>query len=109
SDMSMLSGRFSRSQNVSHGVNCFGNIADPCTQGPNSGHAYSSAVSYNRTLTPTFVLSLTYCFARSFSFTSGVAQDFKDFNPVTPLGLPSYILTSVYIATPNFTIGNVYT
>jgi hypothetical protein len=109
SDMSMLSGRFSRSQNVSHGVNCFGNIADPCTQGPNSGHAYSSAVSYNRTFAPTFVLNLNYGFARSFAFTEGVGQDFKDFNPVTTLGLPSYILTSGYIATPNVTLGNGYT
>ena len=109
SDTSMLSGRFSRSQNVSHGVNCFGNIADPCTQGPNSGHAYSSAISYNRSFSPTFVLSVTYGFARSFAFTEGVGQDFKDFNPVTTLGLPQYILTSGYIATPNITIGNGYT
>src|SRR5207237_10238114 len=48
-DSSMLTGRFSHSQSASHGVNCFGNIADPCTQGPNTGVAISTSLGYNRT------------------------------------------------------------
>ena len=46
-------------------------------------------------------------YARAFH-TGGVAQDFKDFSPVTTLGLPQYILTSGYLATPNITLGNGY-
>ena len=107
-DASTLSGRFSHSLSTSHGVNCFGNIADPCTQGPNDSHSYSAAITYNRTFSPTLVLSATYGWARSFSFTHGVAADFPTFNPVTTLELPQYILSSGYVATPNITFGNGY-
>lgn len=86
-DASQLSGRISHSWSNSEGVNCFGNIADPCTQGPNDGRAYSSSINFNHTFSPTLVLSFTYGYVRSFSFTHGVAQDFKDFNPVTTLAV----------------------
>ena len=109
SDTSLLSGRFSRSLSNSEGVNCFGNIADPCTQGPNDSHSYSASLNYSRTFSPTLVLNVTYGYARSFSFTHGIATDFPSFNPVTTLGLPQYITTSGYIATPNITFGNGYT
>jgi hypothetical protein len=89
-------------------VNCFGNIADPCTQGPNNSHSYSASVNYTRVFTPTLVMNITYGYARSYSFTHGVATDFPSFNPVTTLGLPQYILTSGFVATPNITFGNGY-
>jgi len=108
SDASQLSGRLSHSVGTSEGVNCFGNVADPCTQGPNDSHAWSAAINFNHTFSPTLVLSLSYGYVRSFSYTHGVAQDFKDFNPVTTLGLPQYMLTSGYIATPNIQLGNGY-
>lgn len=108
SDASLLTGRFSRSLSNSEGVNCFGNIADPCTQGPNDSHSYSAALGYNHTFSPTLVLNVTYGYARSFSLTHGVATDFPSFSPVTTLGLPQYITTSGFIATPNITFGNGY-
>ena len=108
SDASQLSGRLSHSVGTSEGVNCFGNVADPCTQGPNDSHAWSAAINFNHTFSPTLVLSLSYGYVRSFSYTHGVAQDFKDFNPVTTLGLPPYMVTSGYIATPNIQLGNGY-
>ncbi|HEY2011909.1 MAG TPA: carboxypeptidase regulatory-like domain-containing protein, partial [Bryobacteraceae bacterium] len=108
SDRSMLTGRFSNARSTSEGVNCFGNIADPCTQGPNDSHAYSAALNFNHTFGPTLVLSLSYGYARSFAFTHGIASDFPDFSPVTTLGLPQYILTSGFVATPNITFGNGY-
>src|SRR5262249_38390270 len=43
-----------------------------------------------------------------YGHTYGVAQDFKDFSPVTTLGMPQYILTSGYVATPNIQLGNGY-
>jgi len=108
SDASQLSGRLSHSVGTSEGVNCFGNVADPCTQGPNDSHAWSSALNFNHTFGPSLVLSVSYGYVRSFAFTHGVVQDFKDFSPVTTLGLPSYITTSGYIATPNVQLGNGY-
>jgi hypothetical protein len=108
SDATQVTGRFSQSRSHSEGVNCFGNIADPCTQGPNNSHSYSASLNYSHVFTPTLVLNVTYGYARSFSFTHGIATDFPSFSPVTTLGLPSYITTSGFIATPNITFGNGY-
>jgi hypothetical protein len=108
SDSSLLSARFSRSQSTSHGGNCFGDVADPCTQGPNHSYAVSTAISYNHTFSPTLILNVNYGYVRSFAFTGGDALDFPGFNPVTTLGMPQYILTSGFIATPNITFGNGY-
>ncbi|HEY1948182.1 MAG TPA: carboxypeptidase regulatory-like domain-containing protein [Bryobacteraceae bacterium] len=107
-DSSQLTGHFSRDLSNGENVNCFGNVADPCTQGPNNGHAYSASVAYTRTFSPTLVFNLTYGWTRSYSFTHGVATDFPDFNAVTTLGLPQYITTSGFTATPNITFGNGY-
>jgi hypothetical protein len=108
SDSSTLTGHFSRDLSNGQNVNCFGNVADPCTQGPNNGHAYSASVAYTRTFTPTLVFNLTYGWTRSDSHTEGVAADYPDFSPVTTLGLPQYITTSGFTATPNITFGNGY-
>ncbi len=108
SDASMLSGRISHSFGNSEGVNCFGNVADPCTSGPNTGYAWSGSLNFNHIFSPTLISTVTYGYARSFSHTGGVAADFKDFNPVTTLGLPPYILTSGYVATPDVSLGNGY-
>src|SRR5262249_52623426 len=108
SDASLLTGRLSHSVGSSEGVNCFGNVADPCTQGPNEGHAYSSALNFTHTFSPTLLLNVSYGYVRSYGHTYGVAQDFKDFSPVTTLGMPQYILTSGYVATPNIQLGNGY-
>ncbi len=108
SDASLLTGRFSRSLSTSEGVNCFGNVADPCTQGPNDSHSYSASLNLSHVFTPTLVMNVTYGWARSFSFTHGISSDFPSFSPVTTLGLPQYILTSGFVATPNITFGNGY-
>jgi len=107
-DTSLLTGHFSRSLGNSENVNCFGNVADPCTQGPNNSHAYSASAAYTHTFSPTLVLNVTYGWTRSFSYTHGVATDFPDFNAVTTLGLPQYITTSGFTATPNITFQNGY-
>ncbi len=108
SDVSRISVRSSLDNNYSQGVNCFGNVADPCTQGPINGYNSSTAISYNHSFSPTFLMNFSYGYTRKYSYTGGVAADFPSFNPVTTLGMPSYILTSGFIATPNVTIGNGY-
>ena len=49
SDASRISVRSSLDNSYSHGVNCFGNVADPCTQGPINGYQSSTSINYNRT------------------------------------------------------------
>jgi hypothetical protein len=106
SDASTLSGRFSRDQNLGEAGNCFGNAADNCTNGPDTVHRYSSTLNFTRTLSPTFILSVVYGVSRYSQRRSGAAADFPDFNPVTTLGMPQYILTSGYVAAPNIILGN---
>jgi hypothetical protein len=108
SDVSRITLRSSLDHSHSEGVNCFGNVADPCTQGPINGYQSSTAISYNHSFSPTWLMNFSYGYTRKYSYTAGVAADFSSFNPVTTLGLPSYILTSGYIATPNITVGNGY-
>jgi hypothetical protein len=108
SDVSRIAVRSSLDNSYSQGVNCFGNVADPCTQGPINGYQSSTSINYNHSFSPTWLMNFSYGYTRKYSYTGGVAQDFPSFNPVTTLGMPSYILTSGFIATPNITVGNGY-
>ena len=107
-DNSLLSARFSRSVGNSEGGNCFGNVADPCTQGPNTGDQENFALNFTHTFNPTTVLNVSYGMARSWSHTHGVAADFPSFDPVKTLGLPAYMVRSGYIATPAITVQQGY-
>jgi len=108
SDKDLLSGKFSWSRGLGHGANCFGNVADPCTQGPGSGGSRVFALNLSHSFSPTTMLNFSYGIARSFWFTRGVAADFPDFDPVTTLGLPEYIKRSGVIATPTIYVYGGY-
>ncbi len=99
-DYIALSGRVSYGTGTWHGANCFGNVADPCTQGPNDGGPKALVLNYTHTLNPKTLLTLSYGVTRSWSFTHGVAEDFPDFDPATTLGLPAYMTASGVKSTP---------
>ena len=99
-DASLLTGKFFWGHYYSHGANCFGNPLDPCTQGPGSGGPWGGAVNYTRNFGPTKVLNVSYGFTRSWTDTQGIGKDYPSFDPVTALGLPSYIGTSGIPASP---------
>lgn len=107
-DRDLLSGKYSWGHSTGHGANCFGNVADPCTQGPNSGGPHVFSLNHTHTFNPTTLLNLSYGVARSFTFTRGIAADFPDFDPVKDLGLPAYIKRSGIIATPAIRIQDGY-
>ncbi|MGO8819579.1 MAG: TonB-dependent receptor domain-containing protein [Terriglobia bacterium] len=93
--------RYSQSTGTYHNYNCYGNALDPCTQGPGVGGSRQVALNLNHTFSPTTILSVSLGFTRGLSDTQGVAKDFPKFNPVSGLGLPSYITTDGTIASPN--------
>lgn len=107
-DKISLSGRFSNGQGTWHGNNCFGNVADPCTQGPNDGGPKAGVLNYTHMISPKTLWTVSYGLTRSWSFTHGVAADFPDFDPVKTLGLPEYIKASGIIATPALNIYGGY-
>ncbi len=99
-DKTAFNGRFSYAQGTYHGMNCFGTALDPCTQGPGVGGSRSIALSLNHTFSPNTLLNVSLGFTRGLSDTKGIAADFPDFNPISTLGLPSYMLSSGTIAAP---------
>jgi Carboxypeptidase regulatory-like domain len=96
----LLTTKFFLGHNTYHGANCFGNALDPCTQGPGVGGPWGGAVNYTRNFGPKTVLTVSYGFTRSWSDTEGIGKDFPNFDPVTDLGLPSYMGRSGIPASP---------
>ncbi len=99
-DNIQLGGRISVATGTYYGANCFGNEADPCTQGPGDSTAHAAVLNYTQSISPTTLLTISGGMTRAWSFTHGVAADFPDFDPVTTLGMPSYIAASGIKATP---------
>jgi hypothetical protein len=85
--------RYSQGWGTYHNWNCFGNAMDPCTQGPGVWASRMIALNLNHTFSPTTLLNVSLGFTRGLSDTKGIYQDFPDFNPLTTLGLPSYLAT----------------
>jgi hypothetical protein len=100
SDKIQLGGRITAASGTYHGGNCFGNEADPCTQGPGDSTVHAAVLNYNHTITPTTLLAISGGMTRAWSFTHGVAADYPNFDPVKTLGLPSYLEASAIKATP---------
>ncbi|MBS1851838.1 MAG: TonB-dependent receptor [Acidobacteria bacterium] len=101
SDKSLLSAKYSQESSNSHSFNCFGNEADNCSGGPVDSTRHLFALNESYTFSPTVVLNVSYGYSRGFDFQKGIHGDYPDLNPVTQLGMPSYILTSGFPVFPN--------
>jgi len=109
-DRTAFFARYSQNTNNYHSWNCFGNALDPCTQGPGIGGSRAAAVSFNHTFSPNTLLNVSLGFTRGLSDTQGIYKDFPKFNPLTTLGLPSYLATdNGPIAAPNIYLYGGYT
>jgi hypothetical protein len=107
-DSTTFNARYSHAWGTYHGMNCFGDALDPCTQGPGVGGSRSVALSLNHTFSPNTLLNVSLGFTRGLSDTKGIAADFPDFDPVNDLGLPSYIRDAGVIASPSIYIYGGY-
>jgi len=109
-DKTAFYARYSQATGTYHNWNCFGNAMDPCTQGPGIGGSRSVALNLNHTFSPTTLLNVTLGFTRGLSDTQGIYKDFPSFNPLTTLGLPSYLATdNGPISAPNIYMYGGYT
>ena len=99
SDKSRINGKFSQAYNTTTGGNAFGNVLDATNNGGGIGHTNLFALSYNRTFSPTTLLTVSLGFSRNYS-------DSKDRMAVANqtaselLGMPSYIDASGIQASP---------
>jgi hypothetical protein len=92
-DKTAFNARYSHGWGKWDNWNCFGNALDVCTQGPGISATRSIALSLNHTFSPNTLLNASAGFSRNIPFTQGVAKDYPKFNPITTLGLPSYLAT----------------
>ncbi len=107
-DANLLSGKYSRQGNFSHGFNCYGNVADPCTSGPTDSTAHLAALNFTHTFSPTVLLNLAWGFTRGAVFTHSIAGDFPDIDPVKLLGMPQYMDTSGVPFIPSINLQSSY-
>jgi len=108
SDKDLLSVKYSRQGNSGHGFNCFGNIADPCTSGPNTSTAHLAALNHTHTFSPNVLLSVAWGFTRGAVWTHSIAGDYKDLNAATLLGMPDYINASGVPFIPSINMNSSY-
>ena len=104
SQANLLSVKYSHEWQVNSSFDCFKNEADPCTSGPTDLTNNLVAINDTHTFTPTLLLNLSFGFTRGWSFTKGITGYYPNLDPVTDLGLPSYMDASGYKQFPNIII-----
>jgi len=103
-----LSGNVSYMAYSSFGPMCWNNVMDPCDPGSDSLHRYQLSLNYAHTFNPTTVLNLTVGYTRAGSYTPGNIAEYPNFNPVTDLGLPSYMMRAGVRAAPAVEVDGYY-
>ena len=91
SESKLLSAKYAERRDASHSFNCFGNAADPCTGGPVQEHDHLFSINFTQTLSSSLVLNLSYGLTRGSVHEKGILGDFPNLDPVTDLGMPSYM------------------
>jgi len=104
----LLSSRYSQQFGNGQGATCFDNPLDPCNGGPSTSAAHAFVLNDTWTVNPSTVVNVSYGFTRSYSGGVGSAGSFPNFNPVTDLGLPSYITNSGFPVSPDVYIYDGY-
>ena len=108
SDRTQVNGRYSYDWGFEQTPLCWDNALDPCSSGPVHPGSTSISLSATHNMSPNTLLSVAYGFTRGGWLQSGVAGLFPNFNPVTTLGMPSYILDSGVRESPFIYVGGGY-
>ena len=98
-----LIGKFSYEFGNSNAAGCFNSIFDPCSNGPNTGKTYQVVMNYSRAISDHTLVQLQGGLISNLGISPGVASQYPGFDPVTTLGLPGYIDSAGYKATPYIT------
>ncbi len=93
-DRDSLSAKYSKRGTLDHALNCFGNLADPCSSGPVDSTAHLFGMNFTHVFNPTTLVTLSYGLTRTARFYHSLAGDYPDLDPAKTLGMPSYIGTS---------------
>jgi hypothetical protein len=95
SERDQLSVKYSRSKNAQPPFPCYSasDPADPCSVGTSVNTAHLVAINYDRSFTPTVLLTASYGLSRGFIWneTIGLEPQFKGLSPSSALGMPTYM------------------
>ena len=96
-----LAVKFSYGWSNSDSPGCLPGVWDPCSNGLNTGRTYHLALNYSRALNSHTLLQLQGGVIGSENIAPGItSSEFPDFDPVTALGMPSYIDSTGFKAAP---------
>jgi Carboxypeptidase regulatory-like domain/TonB-dependent Receptor Plug Domain len=101
-----LSVRYSQQRSLTNTLNCFGNAADPCTSGPVISPSHLVAINNTYVISPRVVFTASYGFSRNAPNEPGPLSVYPNVNPISTLGLPSYIGASGSRAFPEITLNS---
>ena len=106
-DANLFSGKYSLEKGNGHGLNCFGNFADPCTAGPSDSKHQVLALNYTRTISPKLLFNLTYGYLRGFDFSHGIGADYNNFSSLlSGIGVPNELEQTGVTAVPFINLNN---
>ena len=94
-----------RYDNSLNGANVLGNVFESNSAGTITGSVITSSLNYTHTFNPTTVMTATAGYTHQFQDEPGLAASYPNFNPVTSLGFPSYMLASGTISAPVVQLG----
>jgi hypothetical protein len=107
-DRDLLSAKYSKRGTLDHALNCFGNLADPCSAGPVDSTAHLFGLNFTHVFNPSTLFSFSYGLTRTARFYHSLRGDYPNLDPVKTLGLPAYVATSGVAQLPAVMVGGGY-
>lgn len=107
SDKNLLTAKYSQQWSNYTPYSCFKDFADPCGSGPNQGAAHLFALNDTHTFSPTLILTTTIGYTRGSEEIDAYNSSLNK-NPLSTLGLPSYLNSNGFLGVPAIFISNYY-
>ena len=108
SEKDVASVRFSHEWDSGQNANFFGTDYDTNTQGPTKHAVLDGAVNYVHDFSSATLLNVSLGYGHNWYPTDGVAASFGGFDPVSTLGMPSYIDKSGFMTPPSVWLFSAY-
>ena len=107
SEKNLVTLKYSQDANSNTAYNCFKNFSDPCGTGPNKSTAHLFAINDTHSFSPTLILNSTLGYTRGTEHIDAYNKSLNS-DPLSTLGLPSYLNSNGFLGVPAFFIGSGY-
>jgi hypothetical protein len=106
SERMQINGKFGHNWSPQELANAFHNPLEPNDEGPASVGGTTIVLNLTRNVSSNTLFSFTYGFTRGGWYTRNLAKEYPNYNPITTLGLPSYLLDAGVASSPFFWVGD---